>query len=484
MSSLGLFVIFSVIIFASCAVIVWLFMRSDRRSGPIEIDPNAMPDASLSDRAARELTPLDLPPQKLKQTSEYVAKFVDREVKVRSEKIRDEVKKSYDKIIEAYDKNLDNKTRQLEQTKKEYETVQANYQVLGKQKKQTESVVRSIANGTIIINDQGEVVFVNGVAENILGVKGQDLIGKSVLNTDGEHILSLINENGVEEPVTDNPETRGVKEMLKEGTAVIQGISGQTKGVLSIVPEKVQQKTMEEYKNEFLANVTHELRGPLICIAKSIIAVKEELNGISDQHKNYLNIALRNADRLERMVNDILDIAKLESRKMTLRYEVIPAKPFMNEIRSTFSLWARDKKIEVQEQIEDDLVFEADPDRLRQVVVNLFVNALKFTPEGGKLTMECMTLPSKNGDPRQVQIGIRDSGRGLSEDDKKRLFQKFASGDHPKGMRGTGLGLSIAKEIVELHHGRIWAQNNKDTSGSTFAFSIPQKAASLQPFAD
>ncbi len=183
--------ILSCILLVPCIVILTLFVRSIPRFG--QQDPSHLPPPThLPHRVSQELVHLDLPPQKMEAASRCVTKIVDQEVKHQTEKVRLEMKNSYEKIIESYDKIIQTKDKTLEHTKKEYENIRQNYQTLGKQKKQTESVVRSIANGLIVINDQGEVVFVNPVAENILGVKAQNLIGKSITNAEGEHVISLM----------------------------------------------------------------------------------------------------------------------------------------------------------------------------------------------------------------------------------------------------------------------------------------------------
>lgn len=474
MSYLNIF-IFLGIILIPCIIILELFIRSSRWFHNREqVQDSELPKGSVPSRVTEELGNLNLPQEKIEEAARKVTQIVHTEVQAQSQKIREEVKSSYEKIIKSYDKIIENKEKTLESTKKEFEHIQQNYKTLGKEKKQTESVVKSIAKGLIVINDQGEVVFVNPVAEGILGVKADKILGKSINNADGEHVISLVDEDGSEDR-NFKDKNNEAKEMLKESTAIIQGPSGQTKGVVSILAGTAQKKKIDEYKTEFLANITHELRSPLICILKSIAIIHKELEHASEEHKNYLKIALRNAERLEKLVNDILDISKMEAGKMPLRYEIISATALLQDIRNMFSVWSRDKNMVIEEKIEDGVIFEADPERLRQVIVNLTANALKFTPRGGKIVLEAARR-EENGETR-IEIGVRDNGPGLSEEDRKNLFHKFSSGLHSDGDRGTGLGLTIAKEIVELHKGRIWAENNK-TRGAYFGFSIPKHPAS------
>ncbi len=472
MNYLNIF-IFLAIILVPCVIVLDLFIRSSFHFGKKD---TLTPAGGNPLQLSQELEHLHLPPEKAEETARAVTQIVNREVENRVEKIKTEVKHTYQKVIETYDKKIEAKDRIIQEVQKSYEAVQQNYKVLGKEKKQTESVVKSIAKGMIVINDNGEVVFVNPIAEKILGIRAENLIGKSINNTEGEHVISLVNEEGNDE----GSKNHEAKEMLKESTAIIQGESGQTRGVVSILAGTMQKKKIDDYKTEFLANITHELRSPLVCIQKSISIINEELKNASAEHKNYLNIALRNAERLENLVNDILDISKMEAGKMALRYEFIPAKAFVEDIRSMLGVWAKDKNIQIVEKVEDGLIFEADPERLRQVVVNLGANALKFTPRGGKITFE--VKQTEEGGQQRIQFGIQDSGPGLSEDDIKNLFQKFNSSlNASEGERGTGLGLTIAKEIVELHKGKIWAQNG-EARGAYFGFWVPKdKAKSEQP---
>ncbi len=464
-----IFILFTVIL-VPLIITIELFLRSSQQFH--KRDPNQQTGLKegIPKQVSEELGHLNLPQEKVEEAAKCVTKIVDREVEQRMNKMRDEVKDTYAQVIKNYNEALETKDKNLAHAKKEYETIHKNFQTQAKEKKQTESVVKSLAKGMIVLNDQGEVVFVNPVAEKILGVKAEDILGKPINNTDGEHVISLVDDEGAEHPELKD-KNKDTKEILKESTAIIQGPSGQTKGVVSILGNTVQKKKIDEYKTEFLANVTHELRSPLICVLKSIAIINEEMKHASDEHKNYLKIALRNAERLEKLVNDILDISKMEAGKMPLRYEMVTAKAFFQDIEHMFSAWSKDKNIQITHKTDPDLIFEADPERLRQVVVNLGANALKFTPRGGKIVFEA-ALHGNNG-TSQIHIGVRDNGPGLSEDDMKNLFTKFSSGLQSEGNKGTGLGLTIAKEIVELHHGKIWAENNKDR-GSYFGFSIPK----------
>lgn len=411
---------------------------------------------------ANQLGELRLPKKRMQEAVDRMAEVVQREVAKETSKVQAETRKV---ILEK-----DNKIKEM--TKK-YETVEQNYQVLGKQKTQTESVVRSIAGGVVVLDDNGKVVFLNPDAEKILGHKAKDLLGKQMNQMQGDHMISMVNEEGVEEK-TGN---KSGKQDMKEHTAVIETVGGQTRGVISILPGRTSDTRVEEYKNEFLSNITHELRSPLVCIQKSMSSIRGKVSG---DEKEYVEIAIRNAARLEKLVNEILDLSKLESGQIYLRYEIMTLKALVEEVASNFRVWTEDKNLELKVELPDEAaVFEADKDKLGQVLTNFIANAVKFTPRRGKITVTGKFTPGTQGKTGSVEVGVRDTGPGLSEDDRVKVFKKFAfiNTKPTEGEPSTGLGLSISKEIVELHKGKIWVES-KSGHGSYFAFSVPtQKPA-------
>jgi two-component system phosphate regulon sensor histidine kinase PhoR len=454
------------------------------------IDSGLKGNKQMTQDLAKELTTLNIPAETAHVAAKRISTIVDQEVHQKTEYIRVEMKNTYEKALVE-------KEQTLNKIKVDYDTVQKNYEKIGKQKKQTENVVRSMAKGLVVVNDKGEVLFVNPVAEKILGVKPQSLVGKSITNAKGEHVITMMNEDGLEErSVAALEQDNNAKDILKESTAIIETESGQTKGMVSILTGTTQLKKADEIKTEFVANISHEFRTPLICIQKSLMAVRDELKNLDESQMAYFDIALRNAKRLEKMVNDILDISKIESGKMVLRPELFSVYSFVQDIKNTFAVWARDKNIELVTEVSDDhLAVEADQERLAQVLTNLVSNALKFTPRSGKVMISAKQLDEKTARKKEdigfVEIGVRDTGPGLSEEDKKKLFQKFsqASTIATGGEKGSGLGLTIAKQIVTLHNGQVIVESEAG-KGSYFGILIPQRplstripAAATQPTA-
>lgn len=258
---------------------------------------------------------------------------------------------------------------------------------------------------------------------------------------------------------------------------------GNLAGHFNIMTEKL--KELDEMKKDFVSSVTHELRSPLGAIETYVNLLLDKNPGY--EKENFSRIK-KNVARLRNFINDLLDVAKIEKGKM----EITPA-PFdlvaaIKDIVDLFKLQAVEKKIELVCLCDlDNLKVNADEDRIKQVITNLVSNALKFTPEGGKITVNAVQSPKSKVQslltsdlgPRTsdyVVVSVSDTGIGIPAEAVDKLFQKFEQvkgvREKVKGPKGTGLGLSIAKGIVELHNGKIWVESEQN-KGTTFYFTLP-----------
>ena len=373
-----------------------------------------------------------------------------------------------------FDEELDGK---VEEVKKKYEREK---KIILDEKERVDSVIRNLGEGLLVVDKDGKVVMMNPAAERLLGVDKKEKMGRPV--TDGlkdEQMVAMatgdLKDNGDVskhvEVVSLNDET---KRVLQTSTAVIENENGKTVGMVSVLSDVTKQKEFDEMKDEFVANVSHELRTPLVAIQKSLkLMLTQELGDINDDQKKFLDIAHRSIERLSRLINDILDVSKMESKGMQLRPKPFHAKDFLQSTIATLETWAKDKKINIAIDVPDEPVeIDADQDRLTQVITNLAGNAIKFTPENGTITFDVNY--SKEGSQDVVEFGVRDTGIGISPEDQKKIFDKFTqvSLSQPQGVSSTGLGLTIAQEIVELHQGKIWVESEVG-KGSRFAFKIP-----------
>jgi len=342
-------------------------------------------------------------------------------------------------------------------------------------KKRTEAVIHSIAEGLVVVDDKGKVIMMNPAAEKLLGTSKKNKIGKEVTeNLSDEHLISLSKDG----PDQDKKEIEVVsgqadtKKVLRASSAVIEDGNGQTVGMVSVLSDITKQKELDRMKSMFVASVTHELRTPLLAIGKSIALMLTKTTGeLTEAQEHFLAIADRNLKRLSTLINSLLDLSKLEAGKMEIKPEPSSIDKVIKESVDGLDVWAQSKHIRINRNIQDDLPnINIDADRITQVLINLLGNSIKFTPQQGNITVEA----AMQGDNMAVEISIKDSGAGIAKEDLPKIFSKFYQSSEriTSDINGTGIGLSIAKEIVSLHGGKIWVESEKG-QGARFVFTLP-----------
>lgn len=259
----------------------------------------------------------------------------------------------------------------------------------------------------------------------------------------------------------------------------------------------VKLKELDQMKDDFVSSVTHELRSPLTAIKGYINFILDGKSGaITDKQREFLTIVANNTARLGRFINNVLDMAKIEAGMMEMKKEPMSIRDISAEMVTLLKPLADEKKLTLKIDVEENIPeIVADPDKMRQVITNLVNNALKFTPEGGSITVEAKNFdpdglsdqarrifelkPSMFKKNEMVQITVKDTGIGIPEESIKSVFSKFQQvegvRDKIKGPKGTGLGLSIVKGIIAAHEGRIWVESVVD-KGTSFICVLPKKA--------
>jgi len=229
---------------------------------------------------------------------------------------------------------------------------------------------------------------------------------------------------------------------------------------------------LEKMKSMFLASITHDLKSPLYRVKLGIENLEDEIHGpLSDEQKKALSQLLGDVDTLSRLIYDILDLQKMESGKFELELEDVELDPFVRETVKKHTISFADKGVGLALRMNlDDVVANIDRKQIERVFENLLSNALKFTPKSGKVTVIA------NHREHLLHFAISDTGPGISEDEGKKIFDKFYRASTGKNVRGTGLGLTVAKLIIESHKGRIWVES-KIGEGTSLNFVIPLKTA-------
>ena len=390
--------------------------------------------------------------------------------------VSDMFNKELDKKIVLHTQELSKKYESVIKEKMQNEEVAwGKYEKELVDKKQTEAVIKSIAEGLLVVDSSGNVIMMNPAAEKLLGVSKKDKIGRPVMeNLRDEQLVSLVKNTpgsgGREiELISREDET---KKILRASSAVIENENGHTVGMVSVLSDITKQKELDQLKSNFVASVSHELRTPLVAIEKSITLILSNAAGpISQNQEQFLSIAERNLKRLSLLINDLLDLSKLEAGKMELLRELCSIENIIDEALKSFETWASTKSIRMEKNIHGPISdLYADPNKINQVLNNLVGNAIKFTPNNGSIIIEA----SFDNENKEIKVIVQDTGSGIAQGDLKKVFDKFyqAAGKSHSEIIGTGIGLSIAKEIVELHCGRIWAESEQG-QGAKFIFTLP-----------
>ncbi len=223
---------------------------------------------------------------------------------------------------------------------------------------------------------------------------------------------------------------------------------------------------------ELMANVSHELRTPLAIVKEGVSLLLEGIVGpVGERQEKVLVTTLRHIDRLMRLINDLLDVARLDAGRLTLRRSPVPLAGIIRQVAAAFETQARAKGLRVTVELPpDDVAVSADPDRLIQILTNLLANAVKFTARGG---IE-IAAQARDG---HVECTVADTGCGIAPEDLPKIFEKFQQVGRPpgRGERGTGLGLAIVKQLVELHEGTIGVESALG-KGTRFTFTLPSES--------
>lgn len=329
------------------------------------------------------------------------------------------------------------------------------------------------------LNAKDEITFWNSATEGTFGILSRDVLGipfsKCGIRWQQDIIASAFAECREKKGPVKINDVRFLRPNMEEGFLGLTIIPVKT-GYLDVLifgADLTERKKLEHLKDEFISTVSHELRTPLTIIREGVSQVLEGILGETTEHqRKFLSIALQAIDRLSRIINDLLDISKIESDKLELKMDLVDLTVLVQELvasPSPYQMKAKNKGLMIQaltppHRVECYLA----RDKIIQVFTNLIENALKFTEQG---TVEI--LIQDQGD--HVQCSVADTGIGISKEDLPKVFHKFQQfGRTPgPGGKGTGLGLAISKGLVEMHKGKIWIEGERD-KGAKFTFVLPK----------
>ena len=355
------------------------------------------------------------------------------------------------------------------------EVIRLTHENLEQETKRLTSILSYMTDGVLATNRRGQIIMVNEMAAKQLNVNPDEVLNTSILDLlslgDDYDLRSLITE--VPELTIDSQDENGEYLSLRVRFALIRRESGFISGLVAVLHDTTEQDKEERERRLFVSNVSHELRTPLTSVKSYLEALDD--GALSEPvAPDFVKVSLNETNRMMRMVTDLLSLSRIDNETSQLDIELTNFTAFITFILNRFdkikSQSQEDtKKYElIREYPITPIWVEIDTDKMTQVIDNILKNAIKYSPDGGKIKVGMKTTDA------QLIISISDEGLGIPKKDLPRIFDRFYRVDkaRSRAQGGTGLGLAIAKEIVKQHKGFIWAKSEYG-KGSTFTIVLP-----------
>ncbi|NPC94760.1 cell wall metabolism sensor histidine kinase WalK [Bacillus sp. WMMC1349] len=341
------------------------------------------------------------------------------------------------------------------------------------ERKKLSSVIAYMTDGVIATNRNGAIILLNTPALELLNVSRETALEMPITS-----LLGLENEYKFEDLVEqqdslileiDQEERMSV---LRVNFSIIQKEHGKIDGLIAVIYDVTEQEQIDQERREFVANVSHELRTPLTTMRSYLEALAEGAWQDQNIAPRFLNVAQNETERMIRLVNDLLQLSKFDSKDYKFNKEWIHFIRFYSLIIERFEMTKQQHVDFISQLPNRDLYVEMDPDKITQVLDNIISNALKYSPEGGHITFSVHV----NEKEELLYISVKDEGVGIPRKDLERIFERFYRVDKARTRKlgGTGLGLAIAKEMVQAHGGDIWA-DSIEGRGTKITFTLPYK---------
>ena len=360
--------------------------------------------------------------------------------------------------------------------------IERTQEISDSERRRLDNVLTHMTDGVIATDRHGNITIINETALDFLGKTEKDVIGKPITNLLGlkdvtiQDLLSTQQELVVR--VNDNTRDEMI---LHANFSLIQRVTGFVSGLVCVLHDITQQQKNEREQQQFVSNVSHELRTPLTSLRAYVEALNDGAWKDPNIAPQFLHVIQDETERMIRMINDLLSLSRMDRGVAKMDLEWVNLNDFVNHVLNRFDMMLKSdtdkthkKKYSIKREFPHQALWvEIDTDKMMQVIDNIMNNAIKYSPDGGVITVRLLQAQ------KHVILSISDQGLGIPRKDLNKIFDRFYRVDKARSRKqgGTGLGLAISKEIVEAHHGRIWA-DSAEGSGSTFYISLPYEAIS------
>lgn len=353
--------------------------------------------------------------------------------------------------------------------------VEESQELTESERRRLDSVLGYMTDGVLATDRRGRITIVNEMATDFLNLENDQIVGKSILDIldlRGSVTLRDLLEN--QDPEVLDLSTDEQDLILHASFALIQRESGFISGLVCVLHDVTEQQKIDQDRKRFVSNVSHELRTPLTSMKSYIEALVDGAWKDPNVAPNFLKVTQEETDRMMRMINDLLNLSRMDLGTARLDKEYVNLNELFNHILDRFDMILKNgEKSEKNYTIKRDFTrrdiwVEVDTDKIQQVLDNIMNNAIKYSPDGGVIT--CRLVETHN----HVIMSITDQGLGIPKEAISHVFDRFYRVDkaRSRAQGGTGLGLAISKEVVQMHGGRIWVES-REGEGSTFYISLP-----------
>ena len=388
-----------------------------------------------------------------------------------NQKVKDLIAGDYSQVLDLQGSTeITNITNNLNDLSEVIRLTQEN---LEQESKRLNSILSYMTDGVLATNRRGQITMINDMAKKQLGVQKEDVLNKSILELlkieDDYELRDLITQ--IPELMIDSQDVNGEYLSLRVRFALVRRESGFISGLVAVLHDTTEQEKEERERRLFVSNVSHELRTPLTSV-KSYLEALDEGALYDPVAPDFIKVSLDETNRMMRMVTDLLHLSRIDNATTRLDVELINFTAFITFILNRFDKMRSqddEKKYElVRDYPINSVWIEIDTDKMTQVIDNILNNAIKYSPDGGKITVSMKTTDD------QMILSIKDQGLGIPKQDLPKIFDRFYRVDRARSRAqgGTGLGLAIAKEIIKQHNGFIWAKSEYG-KGSTFTIVLP-----------
>ena len=388
-----------------------------------------------------------------------------------NQKVKDLIAGDYSQVLDLQGSTeITNITNNLNDLSEVIRLTQEN---LEQESKRLNSILSYMTDGVLATNRRGQITMINDMAKKQLGVQKEDVLNKSILELlkieDEYELRDLITQ--IPELTIDSQDVNGEYLSLRVRFALVRRESGFISGLVAVLHDTTEQEKEERERRLFVSNVSHELRTPLTSV-KSYLEALDEGALYDPVAPDFIKVSLDETNRMMRMVTDLLHLSRIDNATTKLDIELINFTAFITFILNRFDKMRNQDEEKKYELVRDypitSVWIEIDTDKMTQVIDNILNNAIKYSPDGGKITVSMKTTDD------QMILSISDKGLGIPKQDLPRIFDRFYRVDRARSRAqgGTGLGLAIAKEIIKQHNGFIWAKSEYG-KGSTFTIVLP-----------